>query len=180
MGDERPPIEQLLDLVLYAPIGLAVQVQEALPDLVREGRRRAEQRIVLARFLGKMAVHVGKQELAKRIDEIRSNGPSAMTTITNTTAMPHVATVDVVDTTASDADTADLTTTADESVTPTTVVSADDLAIAGYDCLSASQVVGRLAALSADELDALAAYEAANRSRRTILAKVAQLRSREA
>jgi hypothetical protein len=58
------------------------------------------------------------------------------------------------------------------------LVSVDDLPIAGYDSLSASQVVGRLAALTVDELDAVESYETAHRSRRTILAKVAQLRTR--
>jgi hypothetical protein len=57
-------------------------------------------------------------------------------------------------------------------------VDVDDLPIAGYDSLSASQVVGRLATLTADELDAVEYYESAHRSRRTILAKVAQLRAR--
>ena len=50
-----------------------------------------------------------------------------------------------------------------------------DLAIPGYDSLSASQVVQRLASLSAAELQAVGAYEASTRGRRTILARVAQL-----
>lgn len=49
------------------------------------------------------------------------------------------------------------------------------LAIPGYDSLSASQVVQRLAGLSGSELEAVKAYEAANRGRRTILARIGQL-----
>jgi hypothetical protein len=49
------------------------------------------------------------------------------------------------------------------------------LAIPGYDSLSASQVVQRLAGLAADELEAVRTYEAATRGRRTILARVSQL-----
>ena len=52
------------------------------------------------------------------------------------------------------------------------------LAIPGYDSLSASQVVQRLASLGPDELDAVGRYEAAGRGRRTILARVAQLQDR--
>ncbi len=49
------------------------------------------------------------------------------------------------------------------------------LAIPGYDSLSASQVVQRLAGLSREELAAVGAYEEAHRGRRTILNRVNQL-----
>jgi hypothetical protein len=57
------------------------------------------------------------------------------------------------------------------------VVDAAGLAIPDYDGLSASHVVNRLAGLSAPELEAVRSYEAANRGRKTILSKVAQLQS---
>ncbi|MCU1376611.1 MAG: hypothetical protein JWO68_3897 [Actinomycetia bacterium] len=50
-----------------------------------------------------------------------------------------------------------------------------DLAIPGYDSLSASQVLPRLEALSAEELGAVQAYEAAHRGRKTILGRIAQI-----
>jgi len=49
------------------------------------------------------------------------------------------------------------------------------LPIPGYDALSASQVVERLAGLSPDELDAVRSYEGAHRNRRTILGKIDQI-----
>ena len=52
------------------------------------------------------------------------------------------------------------------------------LAIPGYDSLSASQVVQRLAGLSQQELAAVGAYEEAHRGRRTILNRVSQLQGR--
>jgi hypothetical protein len=52
---------------------------------------------------------------------------------------------------------------------------ASGLAIPGYDALSASQVVQRLAGLADDELEAVRAYEAATRGRKTILNRIAQL-----
>ena len=51
------------------------------------------------------------------------------------------------------------------------------LAIPDYDGLSASHVVNRLASLSPAELEAVRLYEVANRGRKTILSKVAQLQS---
>ncbi len=50
-----------------------------------------------------------------------------------------------------------------------------DLAIPSYDSLSAPQVVQRLAGLSQDEVQAVRAYEAATRGRRTIIARADQL-----
>lgn len=52
------------------------------------------------------------------------------------------------------------------------------LAIPGYDSLSASQVVQRLAGLSVEELQAVRDYESATRGRRTILARISQLQAR--
>ncbi len=51
----------------------------------------------------------------------------------------------------------------------------DELAVPGYDSLSASQVVPRLAGLSGAELEAVRRYEEAHRGRKTILAKIDQL-----
>ena len=52
---------------------------------------------------------------------------------------------------------------------------ASGLGIPGYDALSAPQVVQRLEGLSADELEAVRAYESATRRRKTVLTRIAQL-----
>ncbi len=56
-------------------------------------------------------------------------------------------------------------------------VSAPDLAIPDYDSLAASQVVPRLASLSAAELALVLTYEQSHRSRQTILNRVRQLQA---
>jgi hypothetical protein len=48
-------------------------------------------------------------------------------------------------------------------------------ALAGYDTLSASQVVRRLESLGADQLRAVHRHEASHRNRRTILNRTSQL-----
>jgi hypothetical protein len=58
---------------------------------------------------------------------------------------------------------------------PVEAPSAENLAIPGYDSLSASQVVQRLGGLSEDELAAVGAYEAVHRARQTVLTRVSQL-----
>lgn len=58
---------------------------------------------------------------------------------------------------------------------PAAAPEASELAIPGYDSLSASQVVQRLAGLERNELESVAAYEGAHRGRRTILNRIQQL-----
>ena len=53
----------------------------------------------------------------------------------------------------------------------------EHLAIPDYDTLAAAHVVKRLDALTANELEAVRTYEAANRDRRTILHKIARLQA---
>ena len=50
-----------------------------------------------------------------------------------------------------------------------------DLAIDGYDAMPAIEIVSRLESLSPEQLTAIADHESANRRRRTVLGKIAQL-----
>lgn len=54
-------------------------------------------------------------------------------------------------------------------------VTADALPLTDYDSLAASQVVPRLATMSAADLELVGQYERAHRNRQTILHRVAQL-----
>ena len=56
-------------------------------------------------------------------------------------------------------------------------IGAADRAIPDYDGLAASQVIPRLDSLSVSELEAIRVHEAANRSRRTILSRIAQIQA---
>jgi hypothetical protein len=60
---------------------------------------------------------------------------------------------------------------------PGTAPDEEQLAIPGYDSLSAAQVVQRLGGLGDAELDAVRLYEEAHRGRRTILCKIDQLQA---
>jgi hypothetical protein len=170
--DERAPIEHVLDVVVYAPLGLIGTVQKRMPDLVAEGRRSAEQRIVLARFIGQMAVGIAGKEVTRRLQSLRPAAqPGAVIEASATeTAGPD----DAGDASSVTSDRSTDDAPAAQVTIPVPTV--DELPIPGYDSLAAAQVVGRLDALDPDELDRVAAYETAHRHRRTILAKVAQLR----
>lgn len=125
--------------------GLVGQV----PAVVERVRRE----IVLARFVGKLAVDQGLRELRQRVEQVSSPPPPDAVT-----PAPDPGDVD------------------DEILSPQRTGDADALALADYDQLPASDIVGMLHGLEADERDAIEAHERAGRGRRTILGKLAQLR----
>jgi hypothetical protein len=177
-GSKRP-IDQLLDLFVYAPIGFVLNLEEVVPQLVEKGH----QQVTMARFMGKMGVDkVG--ELAKERLEAFANGGSASSKAAPAAAPSPVRVVPDPTPAADEAGVAAEVAIEDEvEEQPATSIdvaaeaspAADDLAIPGYDSLSASQVVPRLEGLSSDERDAVRRYEAAHRGRKTILSKLAQL-----
>ena len=59
------------------------------------------------------------------------------------------------------------------------VASADDLAIARYDTLTAEEIAGRLASLSQIDLSKVDAYERKNQNRSTVLSRIETLRGDE-
>jgi hypothetical protein len=141
MGADKTPLELLLDLTVYAPLGLAVTARERLPELIEKGRRYVGTQINSTRVAGTAAAPTAGQAT-----------PGEPPIAADTPSPPPA-----------------------PSPSPSPAPSSGHLAIPGYDSLSASQVVQRLAGLSADELEAVRAYEVGTRGRRTILTRVAQL-----
>lgn len=158
---EKSPVEQALDLLVYAPIGLLFDSATVLPQLVEKGRSQ----VTMARMIGKFAVSQGRTEAAKAAGKLQDQAAGVLGLVGDTMAPAPPAPTPA--TAPSPAPTA--------SATPASGGPVDDLAIPDYDGLSASQVVARLAGLSAPELAAVRRYESANRGRKTILSKVAQL-----
>ena len=164
MTEQRSGLEQALDLLVYAPLGLVLTARDELPRLIDKGRRRASGQVTTARLLGQMAVAQGQreaerlaQQAAERWSEMGFGGPAG-----NGRGAA-----------ASPVSRAPATPTPGPAGPPP--VSAESLAIPGYDVLSAPQVVQRLDGLSPEELEAVRAYEAATRHRRTILGRIGQL-----
>lgn len=154
MADDRPPLERLLDFAVYGPIGLYTAFKDELPAYSRQGRQVVENRLMLARFVGQMAVQQARREIDKRM---ASRQPAASSA--------------VVDTTAREA----ATDRAPSGVVGDDVPAAASLAIPGYESVPAVNVVQRLATLLPDEIEQVRRFEVANRGRRTILAKIASL-----
>lgn len=159
MPDQRPLIERLLDVVVYAPIGLIGQLQEEVPKFAAEGRQKFENRVQVAKFIGQMSVTYGRQELAKKIAE-RSQPTPAAPAATTATADGAVA--------------ADVT--AQAATTPVATPESAPLPFDGYDTMAAAHIVQQLRRMSGAELAAVEAYEQQHRNRRTVLAKIDQIR----
>lgn len=166
MTDNKDPVEQVLDLLVYAPLGLALTARDELPRLIERGRSEMQAQTTLARMVGQFAVRQGQREaekLARRASE-RFASPPRQQPQPPSPPRPRASTP----------------SPPPRPVPPVggngAAPSAATLAIPGYDALAASQVVPRLAGLSVEELEAVRAYEAATRHRKTILTRIDQLR----
>jgi hypothetical protein len=166
--ERKTPIEQALDLFFYAPLGLLMNADEVVPQLIEKGH----QQVTMARMFGQFAVKQGQAEAEKALTKLQGlaanrapgsgSGAGAATATTETTA--------------TEAPVATQTSAPVARPQHNGEVAAT-LAIPDYDSLSASQVVPRLESLSDTELDAVRDYEASNRGRKTILNKIDQLQS---
>lgn len=157
MTSQQSPLDRALDLVVFAPLGLALTARDAFPDLARKGRERVTNQLTAARMIGQLAVTMGRNEAAKLLGRAREAGAARVRPPSpparERPAAPRPA---------------------GRGPAPATRPAAD-LAIPNYDTLSASQVIERLPGLSPEELEAIRRHEEAGRGRRTILNRVAQL-----
>lgn len=158
--------DAVLDVLVYAPIGFLFDARNVLPKLAERGRGQ----IALARLFGKYAIARGQAEAERVLARTRPQVAPADAPLRDAPIQ-------------ADPPTAPSQTAAeiepDRPARPRVRRPRSDapvvLAIPGYDSLSASQVVPRLDALLPDELEAVRQHESANRGRRTILNRIAQL-----
>jgi hypothetical protein len=186
-GRPKTPVDQCFEWFVYAPLGFALDARQLLPRFIDRGRSQ----VVLARVVGRYAVKRGSKRAG---DYLEQSGNQVSAVLHALGVLP--------DEPGPAADPADLDDFEGEVLTfesaartdpstgatfsrspeqlPDVAVLAprvENLAIPDYDNLSASQVVPRLGGLSSDELDDVLRYESAKRARKTILNKIAQLRS---
>jgi hypothetical protein len=171
---EKPssPLDRMVDLLVYAPVGLAIAAKEELPRLVERGRRGVTSQVLLARFVGQLAVKHGTKEAGRFLERTvaRIATPTAPEAPAETgSAAPRTERV-APSTNGSIRE-------SERNGNPHVAPPEEELAIPGYDSLSAPHVVQRLAGLGATELDAVRRYEEAHRGRRTILSRIAQLQA---
>jgi len=183
--EERPTHETLLDFFVYAPLGAALVFADELPRLAERGRERVEKRVAVARMVGRFAVGEARRRLGAareqtdgpeeatrlafpaRDDSLTPSGPPARE--------PSVA--DLYSRTRLSGSRSAGKTAPPGTAAPAASASGRGLPIPAYDTLAASQVVERLASLTAAELEVVRDHESATRRRRTVLHRIAQLSS---
>lgn len=195
-------VEHAVDTFVYAPIGLLFEGASLLPQLVEKGRSQ----VAMARMMGKFAVDQGRDEATKAAgkmqdqaagvldfiggsvtpisepaDAERASSPRRRPTSGAASRPPKAAGAAQAAARKvaglGDQDTVPMPAPAPAAADAPSGPASSALGIPDYDGLSASHVVNRLAGLSSSDLEAVRAYEAANRGRKTILSKVAQLQS---
>jgi hypothetical protein len=74
-GEPGPSLEQrILDIAVYAPVGLAAAVGESLPRLIADGRRRLGPGVATAQVVGRFAAGAGYGLLCRRLEGLRRLG----------------------------------------------------------------------------------------------------------
>ncbi|MBV9411787.1 MAG: hypothetical protein JO148_09325 [Acidimicrobiia bacterium] len=192
MSEHKNPIEQALDVFVYAPLGLLFSARETIPQLAEKGR----QYVTTARVMGEFAFGQGREQAGRAVRQAGDQAGQTLSVVGGLTGRrpsaprPPAARTTPAAPAPSPAPPAPAPTPAAATLAaePHAEVDTDGngrgpapsvetLAIPGYDTLSASQVVQRLGGLAPDELEAVRAYEESSRKRKTILARVEQLQS---
>jgi len=195
--------DRALDLLVYAPVGVALYLRDTVPTFVNlfvsrgraelgQRRQQAQDQVAQAKAMGEFAVNFGgpkvREHVEKGIALARKGAESVLAGAGDEGGVQGVADEAPSPAPAPRPESAAANSTAasrpggESTNTSTTTTAAPapaatTLVIPDYDELSASQVVERLDGLPASELDAVRAYEEAHRARRTILYKIEQLTS---
>jgi hypothetical protein len=163
-GADKTPGEQAIEVLVYAPIGLLWEGASLLPQLIEKGRGQ----VATARMIGRFAIKHGRGEATKAASKFQDQTAGWLDAVSDRLTPAAPAPV-------ASPRPARAAVTALPNASPGRRRDASSLAIADYDGLSASQVVNRLAGLTKSELEAVRRHESAQRGRKTILSKVAQL-----
>ena len=155
-SQKKDSSDQLLDLLVYAPVGLALEALDNFPRLVERGKSQ----VTLGRFVARTAAKKGSSTLEDLAGRVTNEAGQVIVDLFGIDLTPSPA----------------ASTEAPAEATVVVDADADDFPIAEYDSQAAAQIVKLLPQLTADELDEIEAHEAANRNRVTILRKIAQLR----
>lgn len=175
-GDERTPLDDALDLFVYAPVGLALTAAEELPRIVERGRDVLGSRVDLARVLGRVAINQGRVELSRIASQWNDLNTIFRSGVVNPPSKRRDdAPAPLHD--AAPAPTPAVAAPASPRAAKRAPAAPATLGIPGYESLSASQVVARLDGLTSAQLDAVKQYESTTRRRRTILGRISQIES---
>ncbi len=184
--DGKSPTDQLLELLVYAPVGMIYEYEDVLDKVVKRGKSQLQ----LARLIGKMAAKRGQNELEENVGEVLET--AAMTVARGITQFGQAVGLAPADS----SETSQATEESPSAEPPpppkkapakkapakkarpkkeTATKSGSPLPIAGYDDLKAKDIVDLVEDLSPTQRARVRTHEADNRARKTILAKIDRL-----
>jgi hypothetical protein len=176
--------KEVVDRLVFQPIGLLAAVVKTLPNAAEEGRRVVEGPLQTAKFVGDMAAGVFKAKYGEQITDVENKVADVRRTVEGTadlvikTAQSRVA--GFSERTASPredgASTAEKSPTVDETVVHEAQGSETVGGIVGYESMTAAEVMGHLDQLTLAQLGEVEAFELEHRRRRTVLGRVSKLR----
>jgi hypothetical protein len=182
MASRKQEDLDLLDVVLYAPIGFVYEYRKVLPQLVKKGRSQVQ----LGMFLGRMAASKGGAGAERATAD-------ALTTLATVAARGITEFGQAVGLAPPEDDAPPINVVDVEEVPPPTpakkqpkkkaaakkksTTSGPRLPIAGYDDLTAREIVALLDDLTPAQRARLRDHESSNRNRKTVLAKLDGLES---
>lgn len=189
---EKSPADQLVELLVYAPVGMIYEYDDVLEQLVKRGKSQLQ----LARLVGKMAAQRGQREVEENVGEIV--GSVALTLAKGITQFgesiglaPQPAKSEqseqsekaeqppppVAELPASKPNkaTGQKAGTKKAAAKKASKAKSAPLPIAGYDDLKAKEIVELLGDLSPSQRARVRSYELKNRARKTVVGKIDRL-----
>lgn len=141
-GDRRHPFDKALDLGVFAPLGFALEFRRVVPELAEAGRKQ----VAFSRSLGKAALNTIARAAADRGAARAGSAPAS-----NGAAAP--------------------TTPREAASAPKTAPAAPTAsgAVAGYDEMTAKEIIALARDASAKQRSWMRAQEEAGKARVTVL-----------
>ena len=173
--DQKDPIDHLVDLFVYAPIGLLYEYDEVMERLVKRGKSQVQ----IARVIGQLAVS-GRRAAGDANDLADVASTAVARVVTDLGSLFGLAPPQQE--AASPPPPREPPPPTDRPAPPPVdppalpeAVEAPSLPIANYDDLKAKEIIPLLDELSADQRAVIRARELDGRSRKTVLAKLDRL-----
>lgn len=170
-SDADSPLANLLDLMVYAPLGVLSIARDQFPALVERGRATVQTSGAGYRAVGEFTAEQLASRVRGYVEEVRDL-LVAMGVVPDASHDSGRST----DTTGADVAQPDGTEGAARHQEPVEgVEAAIETVIVGYDAMTASEIVPLLATLTAAQRTIVAEHEQMGRARRTILGRLERL-----
>jgi hypothetical protein len=78
MTEPKSPVERAVEVLVFAPVGLAVTARELLPRLVERGRQQVTGQLTTAKVIGQFAVQQGQSRAERAFERAQASARSTL------------------------------------------------------------------------------------------------------